>query len=125
MPIDLDGLALIDTMLDSIIELRLMPIAWSEAQAKDLKIIHENVLSLNTLWAQADNDEIDSMKDALHYLRQPINATLGFVKVLQMGIYGQNPEGAITYLDTLEKNGKLLLQKHNYYSDKILQKLSR
>jgi signal transduction histidine kinase len=123
MPIDLDGLALIDTMLDSIIELRLMPIAWTELQAEDLKTIHESLLHLNQLWQ--DFDDSDYLANASFELRTPMNSIIGFTRVLKVGVDGVLPPETIPYLSTIESLAYIVLGKINYHIDKYRAKMRR
>ena len=123
MPIDLDGLAIIDTMLDTIVELRLMSQGWNELQTEDLQAIHDALLYLNTLWQELDDSEL--LANSSFELRTPMTSIIGFTRVLKIGLDGSLPEAAIPYLTTLETLADIVLRKINYLVEKYRTKSER
>jgi signal transduction histidine kinase len=120
MPIDLDGLAIIDTMLDTIVELRLMSHSWNELQIEDLQAIHDALLHLNNLWQELDDSEL--LANSSFELRTPMTSIIGFTRVLKIGLDGTIPEAAVPYLNTLETLADIVLRKINYLVDKYRTK---
>ena len=57
MPVDLDGLILIDRMLDIVVELRLTPIVCGADDLEYLVAIHEQLLALNQLWQERELED--------------------------------------------------------------------
>lgn len=116
MPIDLDGLALIDSMLDCIVELRLMPIVWTDIQSEDLSTIHDSLLQLNQLWQELD--DTDYLTNTSFELRTRMNSIIGFTRVLKLGLDGTLPNETMPYLQKLESLSYIVIGKINYYIDK-------
>jgi signal transduction histidine kinase len=110
-------------MLDAIAELLLSIEALSTQQQEDCKVIHEALLVINKLWKDADGDDVMLMANIFHELRQPMNAVLGFAKVLKMEIDGEIPEALLPHLNRLETQGELLLQIVNYNYGKYKTKI--
>jgi hypothetical protein len=123
MPIDLDGLALIDTMLDCIIELRLMPIAWSKEAEEDIARLHETLLGLNELWQELERPstiELEAGRKDLLKLRNEINVIVACATFLYEGKFYQIPQASVPVIENLFRDGRILLEMINLLYERFV-----
>jgi hypothetical protein len=117
MSIDLDGLALIDIMLDAAIELRLMPDIWNEKEAKYLENIHTALLRLNRYWEDLESEELGGME--IMCLRNVLGSLGGYTELMCYGLEAGNLPEAVATLKRLARNVKLFYAKVDYLNNRL------
>lgn len=112
MSIDLDGLALIDMMLDSIVELRIMPNGWTEQECKYLETIHNTLLRLNQHWENMDSAEMGGTE--ILSLRNTLCLIVGYSEMVRIDLKDQEQEDVIAHFARIERLIRLFYGKVDY-----------
>jgi hypothetical protein len=117
MSLDLDGLALIDTMLDCIVELRLMPNVWTESETKYLGNLHTALIRLNRYWETLEIEEAGGME--IMSLRNILSSVVGYTELLSFGFKDRGRPEITRPLQCLERLGKLFYAKVDYLNSRV------
>jgi hypothetical protein len=119
MSLDLEGLALIDTMLDAIIELRLMPDVWTEKECSYLEKIHNSILRLNRYWENWESMDLGGME--IICLRNILVSIVGYAELLSFALEERKKGEMALHLQRLERLGKLIRSKIDYLNSRLLR----
>lgn len=97
MPIDLEGLVILDMLLDSTVELHLLPNSWTERELKLLTQLHLGVLRLNRYWAAED----EPSWEFIHDIRAPLTSVRGYLDLFELVIPQETKDAKHTELQKL------------------------
>ena len=113
MPIDLDGIVIIDLMLDSVIELCLLPDTWTEQEMKILSRLHVVVLRMNASWMEEDYPS----GDFLHDFKGFYVSVRGYIDLLHLVISNAHRETLIPKLAKLPRYANLIAEKLDFLNE--------
>ena len=119
MPLDLEGLGLIDMMLDAVVELRLMPDVWLDKERAYLEKIHNSVLRLNRHWENWDFIDLGGLE--IMSLRNILASIVGYAELLGLSTEDKKSAEIDFQLHRLERLGKLMKCKADYLNTQVLR----
>jgi hypothetical protein len=115
MPIDLDGLALIDMLLDTTIELCLLPEIWTEKELAMIRKMHGAVLRLNQLWMEEDVPN----RQFIHDVKPFVSIIKGYLDLLELTLNADKQAILAPYATRLERHLKLIMKKIDFFVEQI------
>jgi hypothetical protein len=122
MPLDYETLPTIESIIDTLIELLILPTdTWTDLQLQDLQTIHKCAINLQGAWWELT--EANSLEDAhifLAYsgnefftLRTSVNSMIGFSRVILKGIDGVVPSAHQPAIEKVYNDSAVVLHKIN------------
>ena len=122
MPLDFETLPTIEAIIDTLIELLILPTdTWTELQLQDLQTIHQSALRLKSDWwdlkeARTVPDAYMAMtysRSSFHDLRTWVNSMIGFSRVILKGIDGPVPAEHRQAIEQVYEDSCAVLQTIN------------
>lgn len=110
MPIDLEGLAILDMLLDATIELHLFPNSWTEQELKLLNQLHRSILRLNNYWATED----EPTWVFLHDIRAPLMSVRGYFDLFEMVMTQEKKDAKLADLRKIRAYVTWMTQRIDY-----------